>query len=182
MGYSTVGYGVDLDRLMRASGSRDETLLIEIQERFSEQLAHAQQMNANLYHLSVELPHSLRMLIEGDYSDSSHGAAVQRLYAYELLCKYFGRYLDGQEHINFLDDLRWETALTDFRTPLGLASTGEFPFTSYLTSAETKLEYERFESVGTETEDSWITEGREEFVWWLKQCADTSQALVVFTY
>ncbi|MFZ5828850.1 MAG: hypothetical protein ACOY3P_02115, partial [Planctomycetota bacterium] len=58
----------------------------------------------------------------------------------------------------------------------------DFPFASFLSAAEVRREYERFGDEDVECDEPGISEAREEYVWWLKQCADENLGLVVFTY
>jgi hypothetical protein len=182
MGCTTIGYGVDLRRVAAVRGSRDAALVVELEQKFADRLAHEQEMNANLYGLPISLNEALLRIVMGDLAEQSQAVAAQYVYAYELLCEHFGRPLDGREHIEFLDDLRWDTAALVFRTPLDLPSAGPLPTTGYLTPDEVQSEYERFKSYNSDEDTAELADAREEFIWWLKQCADEGLGLVTFCY
>lgn len=179
MGCATCGYGVDLEKLAAAKGSRDAALLAAVKEASAVQFRQDVQLGT----ISMSLEEALERLIAGDLSDESSDAAAQYLYALELLCNHLGERLDGQEHIKYLDDLGWETAAAELRLPLGLPAPDNFPAVSYLTADEVKADYERFKDEDTDDDDDpYVSEAREEFVWWLKQCADKNLALITFCY
>ncbi|MEX2316272.1 MAG: hypothetical protein WD669_03910 [Pirellulales bacterium] len=182
MGYTTVAYGVDLDRLAQVGGSRDVELLADLERENADQLAIAEHKNAELSDPSIKLRNALREIVTGILTHYSDDGAAQYVYAYQLLCEHFGRPLDGREHVKFLEDLEWETGALEFRTPLGLPKTWQLPFTSYLTPNEACAEYDCFKDYDGEEDDAWLAEAREESIWWLKQCADENESLVVFTY
>jgi len=181
MGYTTVGYGVDIDRLAAVKGSRDQRLLAEMEGLVAEEERRAAEWPS-----SANCPLSLRGALERiledrveEVPDGDH----QYVYAMQLLCQHLGKLLDGQGHIKFLDDLGWDIAMDDFRTPLGLPQPHALPDARYLTAEEVKSEYERFRDVDPEDEEHpYLAELREEYVWWLKQCADQGVGLITFSY
>jgi hypothetical protein len=182
MGYTTVAYGVDLGRLAQVGGSRDVELLADCEREFAYRLAIANHKNAELSDLPIKLRNALHEIVTGTLTHYSDDGAAQYVYAYQLLCEHFGRPLDGREHIKFLEDLQWNTNVLKFRTPLALPETLPLPATGYLTPEEVRAEYDSFKDYDGEEDDAWLAEAREEFIWWLKQCADKGDSLVVFTY
>lgn len=180
MGYVTVAYGVDVQRLAAVKGSRDQQLLADMEKL----LAEAERTAASSG-FSDDGPLSLRAALERIVSDQVEAIPNgdhQYVYALELLCQHLGKPLDGQGHIRYLDDLGWPIAMDDCRPPFDLPEPLGFPGTCHLTAEEVKKEYERFQDADTEDEDSEVTEAREEYVWWLKQCADEGLGLVTFCY
>ena len=173
MSSCTYGYGVDLTRLTAVQGSGDANLLSELVETApTDPFAEPGEPT---------ICDGLQALIDGNLLDSYEGRA-QQLYALELLCQRFGKQLDGQEHIGYLEDLGWETAAMEQRSPLDLPAADDFPMSGYLTADEVVEEYARLKDEEIEDEPPELADAREEFVWWLKQCADKGLALVTFTY
>ena len=181
VGYVTVAYGVDIEKLGAVKGSCDERLLSEMESLVAEKERRAAEWPSS----SVE-PLSLRGALErviNDRIEPVPNGDHQYVYAMELLCRHLGTSLDGHGHITFLEDLEWDIAASSFRTPLGLPQPGALPDTCYLTVEQVKGEYERFRDVDPDDDERpYLAEAREEYVWWLKQCADESLGLVTFCY
>jgi hypothetical protein len=176
MGYVTVAYGADIDRLAALKGSQDQRLLADMGKLVTE----AEERKAD-----SECPLSLRAALErilADQIEAMPNGDHQYIYATELLCRHLGKSLDGQGHIKYLDDLGWDIAMNDFRTPFGLPQPFGFPDARYLNAEEVRQEYGRFQDVDPEDDNSDVAEAREEYVWWLKQCADDGTGLVTFCY
>ncbi len=175
MSYTTYGYGIDIDELKRIHGSGDHELLAAVLDSSADRL---KQFDEPMFALNVRK--ALAEIVDGRIDEAEEAAAY--IYALEILCVFFGKVLDGQGHIGYLDDLDWELALPEFATPFELPSVLGFPDTTYLTAAEVKQEYERFADVDTETDDPDVTDARDEYVWWLQQCNDANLGLVTFSY
>ena len=177
MSITTYAYGINLPTLTAAIGSHDATLVNKILESGVYRWARD-----DLRQNRISLRDALQMLINAEYSNDSPVAVARRLYAYETLCEHLGRRLDGQEHVGYLDELGWDTLLMNQRTPIGLVASIDFPMSGYLTPEEVVREYDQYMDVEAEEDDLQIADAREEFVWWLKQCANKRLALVTFTY
>lgn len=182
MGCGTFGYGVAIEQLKAVRGCRDASLLSALEQKFADRLERAEDENTSLWTPPFSLRMALGKIVNDEISDTSPDAAAQYIYAYELLCEHFGQRLDGDSHIEMLDDLGWETAALEFRTPLDLPDPLGFPSTSYLTREQVNEEYDQYQDVDTDEDDPVVADAREEFVWWLKQCADQGLGLVTFCY
>jgi hypothetical protein len=182
MGYTTIAYGVDIDKLAAVKGSRDQRLLAEMELL----LAEEEQEAADSGFSDSLCPLSLRAALErilADEIEAMPNGNHQYVYAMELLCRHLGKALDDCGHVKYLEDLGWEVAMDDFRTPLDLPQTFGFPDTCYLTAEEVRKEYERFRDVDPDDDEHPdIAESREEYVGWLKQCVDEGLGLVTFCY
>lgn len=176
MGYTTIAYGVDIDRLAAVKGSCDQGLLAKMDRAISEEEHRIADPDCPL-----SLREALERIVTNQVKSVPNGDH-QYVYAMELLCQHLGKALDGQGHIKYLDDLCWDVAMNDFRTPLDLPNPLGFPDARYLNAEETQREYEKFRDVDSECDDSDVTEGREEYVWWLKQCVDEGIGLVTLSY
>lgn len=175
MSYTTYGYAVDIDKLKQVYGSRDRELLDKILDFSRDRL---EQSDGPMF--ALNLRKALSDIIDATIDESEEEAAY--IYALEILCVYLGRVLDGQGHIGYLDDLCWDLSLPEFATPFELPPVLGFPGTSFLTAGEVEQELERFVDIDTESDDSEVTDARDEFVWWLQQCKDAGVGLVIFCY
>ena len=178
MGYITTAYGVDIDQLIAVKGSNDQTIQDELAPRIKEAEGRDPFQSEDE---PLTLMGALEQIIAGKIEPVPNGEH-QYVYVMELLCQHMGEELDGQGHIRYMDDLDWEVAMDEFRTPFDLPYPGGFPNAFYLTTTEVAAEYKRFADEDTDDDDSEVVDAREEYVWWLKQCVDKGLGMVAFCY
>jgi hypothetical protein len=187
MSYQTTGYSVDLDKLAAVKGCHDEAFLAEVLKNCADRIkSHDEWSPAEPERGVVSIHKALQDIINAELDDLAPQTAFQYLYALEVLCLHLGTRLDGGGCIRDIEDVCWDTRLAELMPPpLGLPCPQDFPSVSYLTASQVKEECERFDDddseslyeLGQETADA-----REDFLWWLKQCADRGLALMTFCY
>ena len=176
MGYSTLAYAVDLERLNAAAGSGDQALLAKIEESEGEHLESTLGVDG-----APTLREAVHAIVTAGKKDKRW--AWQYAYALEVLCRALGERLENDDLIAFVTDLDLETRLNDTRLPLGLPEPSDFPVVSYLTADEVRTEYDRFKDEDvTVGDDEELDEARVEFVGYLRQAAERGQAIVMFAY
>jgi hypothetical protein len=179
MGYSTFAYGMDVERLASAKGSGNQELLSQIERDFAAELAT---ISRDFRDSPIMAEAALREIVSGQVTHSREDAAAIYLYVVELMCRAFGRMLDGSESIRYLEDLEWEIEERKLNAWLGLPSPLGFPDVSYWTPEQVRAEYDRLADEDTDHDENEITQAREEFVGWLQQCAEAGTGLVTFCY
>ncbi|MCB9565680.1 MAG: hypothetical protein H6710_00360 [Myxococcales bacterium] len=103
MSLSLTLYLVDLERARGAIGSGDDKLLRQIGGRFKADLARADEWFSSEIERGAPTRHdALRAVIEGGPFDARYG--FQYGYAYEMICRHFGRYLNNNAFSPFRGD------------------------------------------------------------------------------
>jgi len=170
----TYGVGVDIAKVRAAIGSNDESLLAyEVAELVLPQ-------ESKIEGDSCTMKSALADLVAGKLERSSSAPHLY-IYALEALCNHIGRRLDGDGHIKFLDDLEWLITYEPLAKFFKLSDPGTFPDARIIVLEQVQKQFVVYES-DTEHDDVAITDAREEYIWWLKQCNDHQLDLVTFCY
>jgi hypothetical protein len=134
--YSLIPYVVDLDTLIRAVGSKDESIIAVVLEHDPEAFAEDEPEDEPDDD-EISLGQALRDLVMGQ--PPVEGSAHQYGYALEQLCHHLGERLDCDEWC----DIRWEVIeatgmeeIMDRKSPVPLPETDDFPAVGYLTAGE----------------------------------------------
>lgn len=173
MSTTTTAYGVNLEEIGSAIGSRDQALIAQLQAKVTPDPFATDG--------GPTVEGGLQELITGDPPEGPTENAI-KLYALEMLCEHFGTRLGGGDHISYLDDLGWQTKLLDSGPPLGLSRSDDFPDVAYLSATDVRHEYDEFSKLDSDCDVEGVEEGREELLGWLQQCAQQGLALVTFQY
>ena len=161
MGYSTLVYGVDIDRLRSTFGSQDDMFLDEIRRG------------------APSLREALSQILRGQIT-GGEGTEFQYGYAAELLCKHLGQRLDNDDLIEFVDDLEIPTGVLSSGPPLPIPTPLDFPMIGFLTADEVREEYDRLKDQDLSHDDEDIEAAREEFRSYLLQANDQGLGIVTF--
>lgn len=181
MSYSTITYGVDIDRLRAVFGSDDRALLDAIE---AEQAADLDENEAWFEDEIASGAPTLRQALEQIVAGAVTGpasAGFQYAYATEALCRRLGvRLEDTEDSLGFLDDLGFDFRLRTSRLPLPLPLPLDFPSVGYLNTAEVVEEHARFVAAGPGGDR--VSDARAELTERLKQASEQGLGLVAFTY
>jgi hypothetical protein len=182
MGYRTLSYGVDIDRLRSAFGSRDEAMLGEIEREFADQFRDNDRwFSDEIGRGAPSLREALAQIARGEIT-GGEATGFQYGYALELLCKRLGHELDNDDLIEFVDDLEIPTGLLSSGPPLPIPPPLDFPAIGFLTADQVRDEYARLEGLDLSHDDKDIEAAREEFRSYLRQASERGLGIVTFAY
>jgi hypothetical protein len=140
MGYSTLVYGVDIDRLRSTFGSHDETWLREVEQEFADDLRQNDgRFSDEIRRGAPTLGEALAQILRGEITGHA-GTGFQYGYAVELLCKHLGHPLDNDDLIEFVDDLEIPTGVLSSGPPLPIPPPLDFPAIGFLTADQVREE------------------------------------------
>ncbi|HEU5118282.1 MAG TPA: hypothetical protein VFT74_16810, partial [Isosphaeraceae bacterium] len=164
MGYSTVAYAVDIDRLRSVFGSEDAQLLQKIEAKHAKDLRRGDKTFADQIRDGAPTQgEALRQIIAGKI-EGPDWAGFQYGYVLEILCKHLGTLLDNDDLIAFISDLEIPTALIESGPPLPIPRPRDFPDIGYLTADQVREEYAHLKDQDLSHEDEDIEEARNEFL------------------
>ena len=104
MGFALTLYVTPLDRVHAAVGSRDDKLRRMISGRFKDDMARTDRFLSSAIEAvgAPSMHDALRAVIEGGPFERAH--AFQYYYAYERICRHFGKYLNNNDFSPFRGD------------------------------------------------------------------------------
>ena len=176
MGYSTLFYSVDLERLTSLVGSNDKTLSDLFAQKFPDELESRLDDNEPI------LADAFADLIAKTFShpDSGH----QYGYALEMLCRIIGDHLPDDDAIGDLAPLEIASPLESPKHPINIPKEmNDFPRISYLEPTEVKIEFIRLSSIDIAfPNDEDIEEAREAYKNCIDLAAEQNLAVVTFYY
>ena len=182
MGYSTVVYAIDIDRLRNVFGSDDQELLQTVEKKYDKALRRSDEtFQSRIRDGAPTRREALRQIVAGTISGSD-SAAFQYGYALELLCKHLGRVLDNDDLIAFISDLEIPTSLIESGPPIPIPKSADFPSIGYLTAEQVREEYAPLKDQDLSHEDEEIEEAREEFLSYLRRARKNGLGIVSFAY
>jgi hypothetical protein len=153
MSYGFMGWAVDTNQLKQAAGSKDETLLRTIAERFASDFA---QLDDIFEDSELSAYEALRQIIDGTIPERARGSLYA--YAFECLVSHFGASLDNSAVMPWsrpdfepvdraLEAMRAPfkmSALYDFSLPVELPYPDDFPLTGWVPAATVTTIHEAF--------------------------------------
>ena len=176
MGYSTLFYSVNLERLTSSVGSNDRTLSDLFAQRFPDEL------ECRLDDDEPLLADAFAGLVSGSFNHPNAGH--QYGYALEILCRIIGEHLPDDDAIGDLGPLEIASPLESPRHPVNIPKElDEFPRISYLEPTEVKTESARLSSIDIVfPNDEDIEEAREAYKNCIDEAAEQNLAVVTFYY
>jgi hypothetical protein len=153
MSYGFMVWAVDTNQLKQAAGSKDETLLRTIAERFASDFA---QLDDIFEDSELSAYEALRQIIDGTIPERARGSLYA--YAFECLVSHFGASLDNSAVMPWSRpdfepvDRALEAmgapfkmgALYDFNLPVELPYPDDFPLTGWVSAATVTTIHEAF--------------------------------------
>ena len=153
MSYGFMVWAVDTNQLKQAAGSKDETLLRTIAERFASDFA---QLDDIFEDSELSAYEALRQIIDGTIPERARGGLYA--YAFECLVSHFGASLDNSAVMPWsrpdfepvdraLEAMRAPfkmSALYDFSLPVELPYPDDFPLTGWVSAATVTTIHEAF--------------------------------------
>lgn len=176
MGYSTLFYSVDLERLSASVGSNDKTLSDLFAQKFPDELERRLDDDEPI------LADAFADLVSNTFNhpDSGH----QYGYALEILCGLIGDHLPDEDAIGHLGPLDIASPLESPRHPIDIPKELEdFPRISYMKPTDVKSESARLSSIDIAfPNDEDIEEAREAYKNCIDLAAEQNLAVVTFYY
>jgi hypothetical protein len=166
MSYVLTPYLIDLEKLRKAVGSRDESLVASVIKDNREK---------------SELTEPLRQLVMGNQLDEAAGSDYG--YALELLCGHLGEVLlpDVWGGVRWMavEDAGLEDLLTKSGPPVPLPPT-DFPTIGHMTAAEVATKVAQLGKGHLTSDDDELQELLDEYEGWLRKAALKKKAIVFF--
>jgi len=182
MGYGTLAYAVDLDRLRSAYGSKDRAMFQAIEKREADDIRDRDEwFRDRIKRGAPSLREAVAQIIEGQIN-APPWAGFQYGYALELLCKHLGHVLENRDRVSFIEHLGTPTGLTSSGPPLPISRPEDFPSIGFLTADQVGDEYLRLKDQDLSHERKDLEWAREEFRSFLRLAFERKLALVTFTY
>ena len=176
MSVATFGYLIDLDSLRSAVGSNDSELRRMIEDRFSEDFRHSDEIIAAQHPGQVTLRQAMSDLIGGDLPVDT---VVEHLLAFEILCKFLGERLDDDDLLGDLDDLKIPTRLLKSGPPVSLPRFEDR--VGFLTPEEVAHEWAGLKGADLSHDDEDIEAARVMLRSFIEQAHASGKALVTIT-
>jgi AcrR family transcriptional regulator len=181
MGYGTLAYAVDLDRLRSVFGSKDRALFEAIVEGLADDIRERDEWSREQIERGApSLREALSQIIRGRITGPDW-AGFQYGYATELLCKHLGHPLDSAGCMGRVADLGIPTGLDGSGPPLPIPRPKYVPIIGFLTADEVGVEYRRIRDQDLSHREE-LAEARDEFRSFLRQASEKNLGLVTFTY
>lgn len=176
MGYSTLFYSVDWERLISAVGSNDKNLPEMFKQRFPDELEHRQGND------EPTLADAFSDLLSNSFKHPDAGH--QYGYALEILCRIIGDHLPDDDAIGHLGPLEIDSPLETPKHPIDIPKElDQFPRISYLAPNEVKTERDRLSSIDIGfPNDEDIEEAREAYKNCINIAAEKGLAVITFYY
>lgn len=173
MGYSTMMFGVDLNRIKNAITDHDTSVVDVARDKDSDEF------ESTLDDGEPTVGEALTAIIKGEGIDKTY--AHQYGYAFKLMCETLGEGLPDDDMIGDLDPLELQSPLEEFRTPIEIPANEDFPYIAFLTAEEVKQESTRLSSMDLSfPDDEDIEEAREAYANCINEAASKSMAVVTF--
>ena len=184
MGYRTLAYAVDIDRIRSTFGSNDDALLRAIEQEFADEFPRNDEwFSREIRRGAPTLREALAQIVRGKIT-AREGIETEFQYGYaaELLCRHLGRELDNDDLIEFVDDLEIPTGITTSGPPLPIPESGDFPAIGFLTADQVRQEFASLKDEDLSHDDDDIAAAREEFRAYLQQACALGRGVVMFAY
>lgn len=173
MGYSTIMFGVDLERIKATIANQDLSIVDSAREQDRDEF------DSTMDEDDPTVGQALETIIMGRELNPMH--LHQYGYAFKLMCETLGELLPDDDMIGDLGPLELDSPLENFRSPIDIPAQKDFPYISFLTSAEVNQESQRLLDMDLSfpaNED--IEEGREAFANCIRIAAEKNLAIVTF--
>ena len=176
MGYSTLFYSVDFERLKSSVGSGDLSLSKSFEQQFPDELGDRPNDDDPI------LADAFSELISNSFKHPKAGH--QYGYALEMLCRIIGDHLPDEDAIGHLGPLEIGSPLETPRHPINIPKqVDEIPRISYLEPNEVKTERTRLSTIEIAfPNDEDIEEAREAYKNCIDRAAEQNLAVVTFYY
>lgn len=172
MSYSTVMYGVDLDRIHQIINTRDTSVLNAVRQAQEGELGAADPGEPSR-------DQALESIIQGTATNKAFAHVYG--YAFELLCRTLGEWLPDEDLIGDLEPLELQSPLETPRMPIPIPASHDFPSISFLTAAQVKQEAERLSSMDLDfLDDIDIRDARTAYADCINTAASNNVAIVSF--
>jgi hypothetical protein len=179
MSYVTRLYVVELARLKKAVGSRDENLFKRIKGRQGKIWRHNERVNAD--RIAQGEPgdeQALTELLHGKFTRPEDAPVYG--YALQSVCSDLGRLLC---ELPEMFDLKLDSPLERRRLPVRLPPwEDDFPFVSYLTAREVAAEMKRLSAMDLTHAQPLVAKARQKYLACIAKAEAANQAVVTFYY
>lgn len=173
MGYSTILFGIDLDRVTSAIKEQDVSIVASAREH------DAEEFESKLDDDDPTVGQALEAIIRGEKIDTNY--AHQYGYAFKLMCDTLGEWLPDDDMIGDLGPLELNSPLQEFRSPIDISANNDFPYIAFLTAEEVKAESKRLSGIDLSYPgDEDIEEAREAYANCINEAASKDLAVVTF--